>query len=95
MPVTISADDLRTIRAIEIAARAADWLRCSDDAFRVPSQTQPGRYYLVTNTSCDCPGFQQNEDGACKHVIAVRLHGELVRAQRYLKRGHLRLLRAE
>ena len=108
MSVTISADDPRTIRAIQIAAEAGHWLKChtgrGEDAFRVPSQSRPGRYYLVTPSSCDCPDFQHDDasseaDRACKHTLAVRLHCELVRAQRYLSaparqptRGHLWLV---
>src|SRR5205807_8748821 len=94
-----------------IAAKAAQWQRCrsarGEDAFRVPSQTQLGRYYVVTPSSCDCPDFQRNElaladadtEHACKHILAVRLHRELARAQQYLSpsapsrsRAHLRLL---
>jgi hypothetical protein len=108
VPITISADDLRSIRAIQIAARAADWMKCrtgtGQDAFRVPSQHQPGRYYFVTASSCECPDFRRSQlaavessddDGACKHVLAVRLYCELVRAQQYLKRDHLRLVSSD
>lgn len=94
--VTISAEDPRTIKAISIAAGAGQWLKChmrdGQKAFGVPSQCQPGRYYLVTGSSCDCPDFRRNglsgtrlghagEHRACKHVLAVRLHCELVKAQ--------------
>ncbi len=114
MSVTISADDPRTIRAIEIAADADQWLPYRDaqghEAFRVPSQTAPGRWYLVTASSCDCPDFNRiglaaataaepGDQHACKHVLAVRLHTELVRAQEHesrriaqRRRNHLRLL---
>jgi hypothetical protein len=95
MTFTISADDPRTIRAIEIAADADQWLRYSDgagnEAYRVPSQAEAGRFYLVTPSSCDCADFRRNElpavqDGAmelrpCKHMLAVRLYRELVKAQ--------------
>jgi hypothetical protein len=113
--VTINADDPRTIKAIELAAEADQWLTgrnaLGEDIFGVPSQSDPGRYYIVTLTSCDCPDFQHNEtqhaparlggaadNRACKHVLAVRLHIELVRAQRHLpqsstrSRGHLRVI---
>ncbi|HEX8969059.1 MAG TPA: hypothetical protein VF937_14335 [Chloroflexota bacterium] len=91
MSVTIDADDPRTIRALEIAANAGQWLACRDRAGRhaygIPSQLETGRYYLVTASSCDCADFRRRtlagrngEQLACKHVLAVRLHGELVRA---------------
>jgi hypothetical protein len=95
VPITISADDPRTIRAIQIAAEAGHWLACrtarGEDAFRVPSQSQRDRYYLVTPSSCDCPDFRRDDpttddDRACKHMLAVRLYAELVRAQQYLSR---------
>jgi hypothetical protein len=93
---TISADDPRTIRAIEIAADAQHWLtgrnRDGEDIYGVPSQAESGRYYIVTPSSCDCPDFNYQsaaaevggadaEAPACKHVLAVRLHRELSRAQ--------------
>jgi hypothetical protein len=111
MSVTISADDPRTIRAIEIAAEADRWLSYRDadgqEAYRVPSQAETGRYYLVTPWSCDCADFRQNDQPAapeptaeprpCKHILAVRLHRELARAQLYASRaprlrGHLSLV---
>jgi hypothetical protein len=109
VPITISADDPRTIRAIEIAAEADRWQSCrtarGEQGYKVPSQSQAGLCYVVTTNSCECPDFRRNElapaddDRACKHMLAVRLHSELVKAQRYLSRptrersrGHLRLL---
>jgi hypothetical protein len=114
MGFTISADDPRTIRAIEIAADADQWRVYRDEdgheAYGVPSQSQPARCYLVTPSSCDCPDFARNglsaaapgevgEQRACKHMLAVRLHTELVRAQQHQSRPtprrrgeHLRLI---
>lgn len=116
MSITISADDPRSIRAIEIAAEADQWLRYRStdghQVFGVPSQSEPRRYYVVTTASCDCPDFERHalavmpsdeasELRACKHVLAVRLHCELVRAQQLQprraptterRRGHLRLV---
>ena len=116
MSIIISADDPRTIRAIEIAAEADQWLlyRNTDgqQVYGVPSQSEPRRYYVVTTQSCDCADFarnaltlmtsaEANEVRACKHVLAVRLHCELVRAQQLQprrtttterRRGHLRLV---
>ncbi len=105
MSVTINADDPRSIRAIEIAAEADRWLQGhnaeGEDIFGVPSQSERGRYYIVTLDSCDCPDFLRaqaasaedepaTEPRACKHVLAVRLHTELARAQRqHAGRRHL------
>lgn len=103
MAITISADDPRTIRAIEIAANASHWRVVRDpegrERFRVPSQTRPDRVYLVTENSCTCEDFlrgSETDDAyACKHVLAVRLYRELVRAQQRepARRGQLRLVR--
>jgi hypothetical protein len=106
MTFTISADDPRTIRAIEIAADADGWLRYRDgdgqDAYGVPSQGEPGRRYFVTPSNCDCADFRRNEldqgsePRACKHMLAVRLYRELLRAQEKQplprRRAHLRLV---
>jgi hypothetical protein len=109
--ITISADDPRTIRAIELAAEADQWLsgrnRGGEDVYAVPSQSESGRYYIVTSSSCDCPDFRHNgpaaetasaasEQRPCKHILAVRLHSELVRAQQRVNRrdrGHLSVVR--
>jgi len=96
--VTINADDPRTIRAIEIAAEADFWLtgrdRNGEDVFGVPSQHEPGRYYIVSHAACDCPDFKQRADAPCKHILAVRLHTELARAERRQSqtRGRLTLI---
>ena len=90
MSVTINADDPRTIRAIEIAAEADHWLSGhnaqGEEVFGVPSQHDPRHYYIVTRTTCDCPDFRNHagepEAQICKHVLAVRLHQELLRAER-------------
>ncbi len=87
MPVSISADDPRSIKAAEIAAGAAQWLRCylkaGGKAFGVPSERRAGVYYLTTREACSCPAFTRwNTGEPCKHILAVRLHCELVKAQR-------------
>jgi hypothetical protein len=111
--VTISSEDPRSIKAIEIAAGASQWLKCrardGQKAFGVPSQCTPGRYYLVTCSSCDCIDFRRNglsgarlghsgEHRPCKHVLAVRLYCELAKAQRTRpasrRRGHLAIVAA-
>ncbi len=107
MGITISADDPRSIRAIEIAANAGHWRVTRDgqggELFRVPSQSQLGVVYLVTQSSCTCADFlhgvDTDDDHVCKHILAVRLYCELVRAQAHqhqpqaARRGHLRLVR--
>jgi hypothetical protein len=110
--ITINADDPRTIRAIELAAEADLWLkgrnRAGEDVYAVPSQSERDRYYIVTRSRCDCPDFRRTdlpvteqggppgEQHACKHMLAVRLHSELVRAQQHQapqrRREHLRIV---
>jgi hypothetical protein len=96
MTITISADDPRTIKALEIAATAGQWLKCrtrdGQKAYGVPSQCSADVYYLVDSQLCTCADFKRNglsgarigqvgEHRVCKHVLAVRLHCELVKAQ--------------
>ncbi len=96
--ITISAEDPRSIKALEIAAGASQWLKVrtvdGEVAFGIPSQCarNAGRYYVVTAEQCDCEDFkrhglsaprigQNGSHGLCKHVRAVQLYSELVRAQ--------------
>jgi hypothetical protein len=106
---TFDADDPRSIRALEIAAEADQWLSgrnsLGEEMFGVPSQRDPTHHYVVTASSCDCPDFSQaeqsDEQRACKHMLAVRLHCELVKAQQRRdaqrpstsrRRGHLAIV---
>lgn len=108
MAIIISADDPRSIKALEIAAGASQWLRCrtaeGEVAWGVPSQCEAnaGRYYLVTTRSCDCPDFQKTglshprlgahgDHGLCKHIRALLIRDELVRAQEIERRPRPRL----
>ncbi len=107
MSITFDADDPRTITALELAAEADHWLSgrnpAGEQVFGVPSQRNPQHYYIVAGASCDCPDFmhsaEHSEPRACKHVLAVRLHCELVRAQQHRaqntsarRQGHLQLV---
>jgi len=91
--ITISDTDSRSIKAVEIAAGAGQWLKCrladGHKAYGVPSQHTPGQYHVADCQACSCPDFQRRQD-ACKHVLAVRLHCALARAQQ--RRQHLRLV---
>jgi len=93
--VTISADEPRSVRAVELAAGASSWLRVRTPdgrplAYGVPSRTSAGRYWLVDQQRCECPDFAYHA-GPCAHVLAVRLHCELVRAQSAPRRAGKRL----
>ena len=99
MTITINSDDPRSIKAVEIAADAGQWLKCrtSDGrkAFGIRSSRDENHVYLATLISCTCPDAQRHQGLVCKHQLAVRLHCELVRAQQgqpTARRPHLRLL---
>lgn len=47
----------------------------------MPSQSTPGVYHLVDQQSCTCQDAQRRPSQACKHVLAVRLHVELMKAE--------------
>jgi len=87
--VTISSDEPRTLRAVEIAAGASQWLRCrtreGEVAWGVPSQRIAHLYYTTTAQTCTCRDFARHgmRDSRvghygfhffCKHALAVRLH---------------------
>jgi hypothetical protein len=88
--MTISDQDPRSLKAVEIAAGASSWLKCrsrdGQKAYGVPSQCQAGRYYLTTCQRCDCQDAQRHPGQACKHQLAVRLHVALVKGARSLPR---------
>ena len=59
MTITISSDDPRSIKAIEIASGAERWLKCRTridgrKVYGVPSQSAPNVYHLVDQHSCTC-----------------------------------------
>lgn len=95
MSFTIDVNDHRSIKAIEIAADAGQWMRCrtadGEVAFGIQSSKRDNHYYVVTTTTCTCPDFRNNGldprrirqnglHGFCKHILAVQLHLELVDA---------------
>lgn len=80
--ITLPATDSRGPKAVALAADAGQWLKCRTKdgrkAYGIPAASEPGRYYLVTRTSCDCYDGQRR---TCKHQLAVQLHCELVAEQ--------------
>jgi len=102
MSITISADDPRSIKAIEIAAEAGQWAKVTTrdgrQVFGIPSQRDPSHLYFVDLTSCTCEDFARNglsefrvgmsgEHGLCKHIRAVKLHHELIEATQDRTKG--------
>jgi hypothetical protein len=81
--VLLPSTDPRGAKAVALAADAGQWIKCrtSDGrkAYGIPS-SKPGRYYLVTRYTCDCKDAEYSHE--CKHMLAVRLHCELVAEQR-------------
>lgn len=65
--------ELRELKALEIAARCH--LKCQDGTWIVPSQTSPGKTYLVNiwaSPTCTCDDFQTTAK-PCKHILAARI----------------------
>jgi hypothetical protein len=85
MTIEISSDNPRSIRAIELASGAAQWLKCRTrdgrKVYAVSSRSKSGLYHLVDNQSCDCQDAKRHAGQPCMHVLAVRLDCELVKAQ--------------
>lgn len=71
----IDTSDSRFAKAVALADQAAGWAKCRTrdgrKAYGVPSSKGNGRFYLVTQTSCDCFDAQRH---ICKHSIAVQIH---------------------
>ena len=84
MTITLSSDDPRSIKALQIAAQVGQWLKCrgadGSKRYGIPSQSVAGLYYLADTRSCDCPSFAF-QTSPCKHQLLVRLHVALVHAQ--------------
>ena len=84
MTITISSQDPRSLKAVEIAAEAGQWAKCrtrdGQKLYAVPSQRDPNVRYLADTRSCTCPDFQRR-GGPCKHIVAVRLHVARIRAE--------------
>ena len=77
MILTINSQDDRSLKAIEIAANAGQWLKVRRHdgvkLYGIPSSSVPGLYYLTTLTTCTCPDFARR-GLPCKHVKAAKLH---------------------
>src|SRR5690349_4384416 len=84
-PFRLDLTDPRSIKAVEIAATAGQWLKVrttdGQKLYGVPAQSEPGRYYLANCRECECPDFTRRLL-PCKHVLAVRLHCATVKAHR-------------
>ena len=96
MTITVSTDDLRSLKALAILETADRWVRGHRKAdgrsfYCVPSQTGDARY-MVDTRECTCPDFQRRQQ-PCKHVLAVRLHVARLKANGAAAwSAHLRLL---
>jgi hypothetical protein len=83
MNISISATDPRGPKAVVIATDAGQWLKCRTrdgrKAYGIRSSRDANVVYFTTRTSCTCPDARRHD---CKHMLAVRLHCELVAEQR-------------
>jgi hypothetical protein len=93
MTITISSEDPRSLKAVQIAAEVSQWLKCrtrdGGKKYGVPSQSAPNVYHLADLHTCTCPDFQRRQQ-ACKHVLAIRLHCALVQVQAQRRRDEVR-----
>jgi hypothetical protein len=74
--------DPRGPKAVALATDAGQWLPCRDNYGRkiygIRSSRDANHVYFVTRTSCTCYDARRHE---CKHMLAVRLHCELMAEQ--------------
>ena len=93
MTITVSTDDPRSLKALEVLAIAHHWTRAHRKDDRRPFFVIPGsqgRVHWTDTHDCTCPDHQQRR-AVCKHVIAVRLWTarEKGRAQQQPRRPRL------
>jgi len=73
--------DPRGTKAVAIAADAGQWLKCRTrdgrKAYGIRSSRDGNQIYFVTRRDCTCYDARRHD---CKHILAVRLHCELVEA---------------
>ena len=50
-------------------------------SYGIPSQSKTGLYYRVNNDLCVCHDMRYRPWAPCKHVLAVRLHENLLKEQ--------------
>src|SRR5260370_38512050 len=84
MAVIIDADDARSIKALEFAADAGQWLHCRTrdgaKAYGIRSSRNPNHVYLVTSETCTCSYAAFHGGAKFKHVMGAPPHAEVPRA---------------
>jgi hypothetical protein len=86
--VLVSETDSRGPKAVKLAADAGQWLKCHTrdgrKAYGIQSSLGDGCYYLVTRNTCTCYDAHERHN-ECKHMLAVRLHCNLLEEQQAAK----------
>jgi hypothetical protein len=81
--ITLPSTDPRGAKAVAIATDAGQWLKCRTrdgrKAYGIRSSRDANVVYFTTRRDCTCFDARRHE---CKHMLAVRLHCELVAEQR-------------
>ncbi len=70
-----------TIRKARRLAEGGRIARIGDGLYQARSSSDPGKSYMVTDDSCDCPGFKnfyklhhgKGLKANCSHLEAVRI----------------------
>jgi len=80
--VLLPASDPRGAKAVAIATDAGQWLKVRTHdgrkAYGIRSSADSNEVYFTTRTSCTCYDARRHD---CKHMLAVRLHCDLVAEQ--------------
>jgi hypothetical protein len=80
--VLLPETDPRGPKAVAIATDSGQWLKCRTTdgrkAYGIRSSRDANTIYFTTRTSCTCYDARRHD---CKHILAVRLHCELVEEQ--------------
>jgi hypothetical protein len=90
MNVTLSTENPRSLKALQLTAGASDWLALPGGGYGIPSQCHVGAFYAADCSSCSCPDFSYRGSEPCKHILACRLH-EVLR-QAVIVEPHLKVV---
>lgn len=71
----------RSLKALQVAASAGDWVRLVGRSFAIPSQSDPRQVYVTSADTCQCRDSERHPERICKHSIAVNIVLALIETQ--------------
>jgi SWIM zinc finger len=90
MTITVSTENPRSCKALDVLATSDRWLKIRRKGDGVKFYVIPGssgHVYWTNCAECSCPDAQQR-GSVCKHITAVKLYCAKVQAGRPVRRSH-------